>query len=87
MLLAQGRQAAQRRDRGVTLAAADLSGGLAVDVVVVSVQVVVAGGAEQGARRGQRAGRRAAPVGVRGGLPERHWRGGRSRVIAEQTAV
>lgn len=42
LLLSKGRQAAQGGDGGVTTAAAGLSGGhLAVDAVVVPVQVVV----------------------------------------------
>lgn len=72
LLLSKGRQAAQGGDGGVTTAAAGLSGGrLAVDAVVVPVQVVVTRRAEQGAWRGQGAGR-APAVGVGGGLPERH---------------
>lgn len=84
MLLAQSRQAAQRGDGGVTLPASDLSGGRAVDVVLISIQIVVAGGAEQGSRRGQRARDHTSAVGVGGGLPERHWGGwgvaGRGRI-------
>lgn len=41
VLLPKRWQAAQRGDRGVTPAATGLSGGLAVDVVMVPVQVVV----------------------------------------------
>lgn len=73
MLLAQSWQAAQRGDGGVTLPTPDLSRGRAVDVLVISVQVVVAGGAEQGSRRGQGARDHTSAVGVGGGLPERHW--------------
>lgn len=73
MLLAQSWQAAQRGNGGVTLPTSDLSRGRAVDVLVISVQVVVAGGAEQGSRRGQGARDHTAAVGVGGGLPERHW--------------
>lgn len=74
MLLAQSRQAAQRGDGGVTLPTSDLSRGRAVDVLVISIQVVVAGGAEQGPRRGQGARDHTSAVGVGGGLPERHWK-------------
>lgn len=57
----------------MTLPTPDLSRGRAVDVLVISVQVVVAGGAEQGSRRGQGARDHTSAVGVGGGLPERHW--------------
>lgn len=72
LLLPESWQAAQRRDGGVTLAAADFSGDLTVDVIVVSVQVVVTSRAEQGAWRGHGAGHHTSTVGVGGGLPERH---------------
>ena len=73
VLLPESWQTAQWGDRGVTLAAADFSGGLTVDVIVVAVQIVVTGGSEQGAWRGQGASNHTSTVGVGGGLPERYW--------------
>lgn len=43
VLLPKRRQATQGGDRGVTSTATGLSGGLAVDVVMVPIQVVVTG--------------------------------------------
>lgn len=56
----------------MTLSATGFSGGLNVNVIVVPVQVVVTRGTEQGTWRGQGARNHTAPVGVGGGLPERH---------------
>lgn len=72
VLLPKSWQTAQRGDRGVTLTAANFSGGLTVDVIMVPIQIVVTRRAEQGTWRRQGARHHTSTVGVGGGLPERH---------------
>lgn len=75
VLLPKGWEAAQRGDRRRALATTALSGGLTVNVIVVTVQVVVTRRAKQRPWWGQGAGCQTSTVGVGGGLPERHWGG------------